>query len=207
MPKRVDHTQRRAHIVDALVRVAARDGLHAVTLRAVAIEAGISVHLVQYYFDTKARLLHAALEHLGRQSHERWARLLADRGDARSARDRLTSFVDAALPSDPASHAFHLVWTSYATLAMTDTELAEQPFVEGTNQLERQLTEILATARASGEIAADLDPAAEAAGLLSLSHGVGTSVLVGQRSLDQAQRLLRYHLARLFDAPHPPAAD
>ncbi|THC54834.1 MULTISPECIES: TetR family transcriptional regulator C-terminal domain-containing protein [unclassified Streptomyces] len=86
---------------------------------------------------------------------------------------------------------------------MTDPELAEQPFVEGPNQLEQQLTGILATAQAAGEIAAYLDVPAEAARLLSLSHGVGTSVLVGRRSAAQARYVMRYHLSRLFDDPTP----
>lgn len=215
MPKRVDHAERRAHISHALVRVAAREGLHAVTMRAVAAEAGTSVNLVQYYFASKARLMHGALEYLERQSHERWARLLTQRYEdevtgeggshPRSAREGLTAFVEAALPSDSESNAFHLVWSAYATLAMTDSELAEQPFVEGPNRLERQLTEILTAARTTGELAADRDPATEAATLLSLNHGVGTSVLVGQRSLAQARQVLRYHLTRLFDTPDRPA--
>lgn len=211
MPKRVNHAERRTHLSEALVRVAAREGIHKVTMRAVAAEAGTSVNLVQYYFASKARLMHGALEYLERQSHQRWDRLLAERREGRSegeggghpwsAQERLTAFVEAALPSDPDSHAFHLVWSAYATLAMTEPELAEQPFVEGPNRLERQLTEILTAARATGEIALDRDPATEAATLLSLNHGVGTSVLVGQRSLEQARQVLRYHLTRLFDAP------
>ncbi|MFF9571783.1 TetR/AcrR family transcriptional regulator [Streptomyces sp. NPDC014685] len=204
MPKRVDHAQRRAHIADALVRVAARDGLHAVTMRAVAAEAGMSLNLVQYYFDTKAQLMHAALQHLERQSHERWSARLEGPDGPGSARARLEALVDEVLPADADSHTFRLVWTSYAVLAMTDPELAEQPFVEGPNRLERQLADILATARAAGEIEAHLDVSAEAARLLSLSHGVGISVLVGQRSAEQARYVMLYHLSRLFDDPTPP---
>lgn len=44
-PRAADHTVRRTQITYALVRVAARDGLHAVTT-----EAGISLRLIQYYF-------------------------------------------------------------------------------------------------------------------------------------------------------------
>ncbi|MFE6286283.1 TetR/AcrR family transcriptional regulator [Streptomyces sp. NPDC057877] len=199
MPKRVDHAQRRAHIADALVRVAARDGLHAVTMRAVAAEAGMSLNLVQYYFDTKAQLMHAALRHLEQRSQERWAARLAALDEPESARSCLEAFVAEALPLDEASHTFRLVWTSYAVLAMTDPELAEQPFVEGPNRLERQLTEILAKAQTVGEIPARVDVSAEAARLLSLSHGVGMSVLVGQRSAAEAREVMGYHLARLFD--------
>ena len=39
MPRTVDHDQRRSVILKAFVAVAAREGLHAVSLRAVAAEA------------------------------------------------------------------------------------------------------------------------------------------------------------------------
>ncbi|MBF6290125.1 TetR family transcriptional regulator [Nocardia cyriacigeorgica] len=48
MPRTVDHVQRRAQLADAVVAVAAREGLHAVTIRAVAAEAGVSLRFVQY---------------------------------------------------------------------------------------------------------------------------------------------------------------
>ncbi|MDZ5697470.1 helix-turn-helix domain-containing protein [Chelativorans sp. M5D2P16] len=38
------------------MRVASHEGLHAVSFRAVATEAGVSLRLVQYYFGTKAGL-------------------------------------------------------------------------------------------------------------------------------------------------------
>lgn len=200
MPKRVDHAQRRAHIIDALVSVAAADGLHAVTLRAVAAEAGMSLNLVQYYFETKDQLLHAALERLEQQSRARWSARLGGLPHPVTAHALIEAFLAEALPTDEASRAFHRVWTSYAVLAMTDPELAAQPFIAGPDSLERQLTDVLEHAQRAGA----LDPlryaAAEAAHLLSLSHGLGTSVLVGQRSADAAMEILRAHLSRLFAA-------
>lgn len=205
MPKRVDHARRRAHIADALVRVAARDGLHAVTMRAVAAEAGTSLNLVQYYFETKAQLMHASLERLEQQSQERWSARLEALGDSVSARARLEAFVDEALPADVESRVFQQVWTAYAVLAMTDSQLAAQPFADGPDRLEQQLASILAAAQEEGEIAAHLDVAEEAACLLSLSHGAGTSVLVGQRSAAQARDMMQYHLSRLFGEDPGPA--
>ncbi|PRP96050.1 TetR/AcrR family transcriptional regulator [Enhygromyxa salina] len=198
MPKIVDHEQRRARILEGLVRVAGRRGIHAVTMRSVATEAGVSLRLVQYYFQTKARLMHAALLDLERQSHERWAARLARLPQPPSPRAFVEAFVDEALPSDEDSRVFHLVWTSYAVLAMTDPELAEQPFVDGPNQLERQLVDVLKRAQADGLLAGGLDARLEAARLLTLTHGLGTSVLIGQRTVSAATRVLRYHLDHLF---------
>ncbi|WP_354670704.1 TetR/AcrR family transcriptional regulator [Streptomyces flavofungini] len=198
----MDHAQRRAHVIDALVRVAAAEGLHAVRLRAVAAEAGMSLNLVQYYFETKAQLLHAALERLEQQSHARWSARLDGLPHPVTAPAFIEAFLAEALPTDEASRAFHLVWTSYAVLAMTDPELAAQPFVEGPDRLERQLTDVLEQAQRDGALDPLRDAAAEAAHLLSLGHGLGTSVLVGQRSADAAMEILRAHLGRLF-APLP----
>ncbi|MFB4310991.1 TetR/AcrR family transcriptional regulator [Actinomadura sp. GTD37] len=191
MPRTADHDARRAQIIDGLVRAAARDGLHAVTMRSVAAEAGVSLRLVQYYFESKARLMNAALERLERQSRERWAARLAGLDDP-SPRETVEALLAEALPTDPESRAFHQVWTSYAVLALTDPSLAAQPFVEGPDRLERQLAQVLAEARAPG------DPAREAARLLALAHGLGTSVLVGRRTPDSAMDILRRHLDEIL---------
>ncbi|WP_216204517.1 TetR/AcrR family transcriptional regulator [Amycolatopsis aidingensis] len=198
MPKTVDHAERRAQIVAGLLRLAGRAGLHAVTMRAVAAEAGVSLRLVQYYFQDKAQLMQAALEHLERESHQRWADRLAGQADAARPRAVLEAFLAEGLPTDEQSRTFHLLWTSYAVLAMTEPELAEQPFVAGPNRLEERLTEVLRRAQAGGALAAGADPRLEAARLLTLNHGLGTSVLVGQRTPEAAMRVLRYHLDGLF---------
>lgn len=201
MPRRVDHDERRKQIIDALLRVVGRDGLTSVTMRAVAAEAGMSLRLVQYYFDTKALLLHAALRHLERRSHDRWTARLAALPSLPSARDRVEHFLLEALPTDEESRVFHLAWTSYAVLAMTDPELARLPFVAGPDRVERQLAEMLRMAESRGELAADSIPETEAARLVTLGHGLGTSVLVGQRSAEAATAVLRYHLDRVLPRP------
>src|SRR5690625_4144195 len=126
-------------------------------MRSVAAEAGVSVRLVQYYFETKAELLRATLRRLTRLSNERWTARLAGLPQPVSARAYVAAFLDEALPTDAASRAFHLVGTSYAVLAMTDSELADQPF-PGLTELERQLAGALRRGRAEGELPADRDP-------------------------------------------------
>jgi AcrR family transcriptional regulator len=201
VPRTVDHAERRAQIAEALVRVAGREGLHAVTMRAVAAESGISLRLVQYYFETKAQLMLGALRHLEQQSHQRWAQRLAELPDPVPPRAFIEAFLAEALPTDEQSRIFHLVGSSYAVLAMTDPELAEEPFIAGVDDLERQLTDALTRAHADGQLSPELDVSAEAARLLALSHGLGTSVLVGQRSTESARSVLRYHLDQLFGWP------
>jgi AcrR family transcriptional regulator len=57
MPKVVDHEQRREELAAAVWRIASRDGLDAVTIRAVANEAGWSTGALHHYFADKEDLL------------------------------------------------------------------------------------------------------------------------------------------------------
>ncbi|MFI5593922.1 TetR/AcrR family transcriptional regulator [Amycolatopsis sp. NPDC051758] len=198
MPRTVDHAERRAGIAEALVRVAARDGLHAVTMRAVAAESGVSLRLVQYYFETKEQLVLGALRYLERRSRERWTRRMAALPDPVPPRAFVEAFLDEALPADEQSRMFHLVGTSYAALAMTDPDLTAEPFVASVDDLQRQLADALRRARAGGQVASGVDVELAAAHLVALSHGVGTSVLIGQLAVDTARLLLRHHLDSLF---------
>lgn len=200
MPKRVDHGLRRAQIIDGLVRCAAREGLHAVTMRGVADEAGVSLRLVQYYFQSKSQMMQAALESLEADSVAQWADRITASASS-SVRARLEAFLAAALPTDEQSRTHHLLWTSYAVLSVTDTDMAEQPFVDGPNLRERELAQLLRNAIDDGELPVDRDPGIEAGRLLTLSHGLGTSVLVGQRTITTAQRILQYHLDQMFASP------
>ena len=61
MPKEVDHVERRGELADAVLRVVARGGVRAVTMRTVASEAGWSTGALNHYFDGKDDLLVAAL--------------------------------------------------------------------------------------------------------------------------------------------------
>ncbi|MGX5210902.1 TetR/AcrR family transcriptional regulator [Streptomyces violaceus] len=198
MPRTADHAQRRAQIIEGLVRVATRDGVHTATMRAVAAESGVSVRLVQYYFETKAQLMLGALRYLEQRSHERWTARLAALPSPPSHRALVDALLAEALPTDEASRAFHILWTSCAMLAMTDPELAAAPFAEGPELLEGRLADVLRQAQTDGALDARADPSVESVRLLALSHGLGTSVLVGRRTPESAMEVLGYHLERLF---------
>ena len=112
MPRTANHEERRASILAAFVRVAAREGLASVSLRAVAAEAGISLRLVQYYFETKAGLMQSGFMSLERESNRRWANRIAELPRPPTARLTLRALFEEALPTDEASREFHLLWVS-----------------------------------------------------------------------------------------------
>ncbi|MFE4360137.1 TetR/AcrR family transcriptional regulator [Kitasatospora sp. NPDC056800] len=197
MPKLVDHEERRAHIIDALLRSAASGGLHSVTMRSVAVEAGVSVRLVQYYFDTKEQLLLAAMTRLTARMGERVQRRVRASG-ATDPRGIIEAVLLEAVPTDEESRAFHLIHTEYAVLSVTDPALGGPQFLAAPNEMEAFLAAQLTAAQQAGTAAPQLDPHQEAVVLLAVSAGLGLSVLLGQRTAEAATTVLRYHLGRLF---------
>ncbi len=203
VPRRVDHDERRRQIADALVRTAARRGLHAAGMREVAAEAGVSLRLVQYYFGTKEELLLGGMQYLAVQFGERaMARIRQSRqgGGPAIPRDVLSAILTQALPADDERRTFTLLSTAYLALSLTDPALAISPLVRNSNAVSDVLAAQLRAAQADGDMPAYLNPDLEAVSLMTMSAGLGTSVLAGHSSLEQAQAVIDYHLRRLF--PH-----
>ncbi|MFF5113168.1 TetR/AcrR family transcriptional regulator [Streptosporangium sp. NPDC000509] len=197
MPKLADHGERRAQIIEALMSIAGSKGLHAVTMRSVAAEAGFAVAVVQYYFESKEKMLLFALQHLAERLQDRVGRQLGAVGADASPLRVVEAVLVQAVPADEESRIFHLVWTTYAVLSVTDPALAAQPFLAAPDRMQTFITDRLREAQDAGEIDAGLDPWSEAAGLLAMSAGLGTGVLLGQHTAEQAVRVLRYHLTRM----------
>ena len=207
MPKRVDHEERRRQIADALLRTAAARGLHATGMREVAAEAGVSLRLVQYYFGTKEELLLAAMQHLAAQFVGRvQARIkrIKETEDPVNPRDVIAAILTEGLPADDERRTFTLVYTAYLALSLTDPALAINPLVRNSSVVSDVIAAQLWAAQAAGDMPGRLDPDLEALSLLTMSAGLGTSVIVGQSSAGQAQAGIDYHLDRLFPA-YPPA--
>ncbi|KAF4408399.1 MULTISPECIES: TetR/AcrR family transcriptional regulator [Streptomyces] len=202
MPKRVDHAERRTAIAEALVRVAGRRGLHAVGMRDVAAEAGVSLRLVQYYFETKEKLLLFGLEHLAQRFGQRFAARAGAAGDDPGPRATAEALLMAALPTDEESRTFHHLYTSYAVLAVHDRALAAQPFIKNPDAAEDILTGLIREAQEADQAPPGVDARLEAVGLLAMSAGLGTSVLVGQRSPESAGAVLTHQLDRIFRGRH-----
>jgi len=199
MPKRVDHEERRRQIADALLRTAAARGLHATGMREVAAEAGVSLRLVQYYFGTKEELLLAAMQQLAaRFASGATARFRqASQGPA-SPRDVIAAILAQALPADEERRTFHLIYTAYLALSLTDPALAIAPLVKNSGAVAGVVAAQLRAAQAAGDAPAHLDPDLEALSLMAMSAGLATSVLAGQSTAGQAQAVVDYHLDRLF---------
>jgi AcrR family transcriptional regulator len=161
----------------------------------------VSLRLVQYYFGTKEELLLAAMQRLAVQLADRaMARVKEARppqGPARP-RDVIAAILAEGLPTDDQRRAFHVVYLAYLALSLTDPALAISPLVRNSGAVIEVLAAQLRTAQSAGDTPADLDPDMEALSLMSMSSGLGTSVLAGHSTPDQAQAVIDYQLRRLF---------
>ncbi len=160
-----DEAPRGAHVLDAAVRLIARDGLAGLSIRAVATEAGVSLAQVQYYFRTKDGLVAAAFEHASDQFLTRLATVL----ERPRSRRRLRAAIALWLPLDEERERWVKVWLAFIGVAATRPELAEA--ARRTDQeVITWLTEELAALGIP-------DPPTKAAQLLALIDGTALRAL------------------------------
>lgn len=194
MPKIVDHLARRTQIADALLSVAAGQGLEAVSLRHVAAEAGVSTGMVQHYFRTKDEMMGFALEVVSERVERRMAEKFgADTTDAPGL-EQLRELFLQMLPLDAARMDEGKVALAFLAYAAVKPEMAEG-IRRGTAQLQEYLAELLRQHWAGRRHSRD--PELSAIGTLALVEGLGLYLLNGHYSADQAVSALDQHLADL----------
>ncbi|MEV4825758.1 TetR/AcrR family transcriptional regulator [Micromonospora sp. NPDC049274] len=187
MPKKVDHQQRRTLIADALMRVAADQGLEAVSLRHVAGAAGVSAGMVQHYFRTKDEMMAFALSVVRERSQIRVTDAVTGLGENPSPRLLLRTMIIALLPLD--EHTRDDGRVALAFLAYTAVRPSAAPSLrEDTTQLTGFIASLLPDDRGD----------AAATGLLALMEGLGVYLLGGQYTAEQALAALDAHLDLLF---------
>ncbi|WP_068923808.1 TetR/AcrR family transcriptional regulator [Planobispora rosea] len=199
MPRQVDHNQRRRQIAEAVWRLATRGGLEDVTLRQVAAEAKVSARLLQYYFGTRDQLLLGALEILNADAEQRARERLAALGQTPSMQALVRGVLLELLPLDEERRNRHLVYIAYFIPFLVDPALAKVAR-EAPHALEDLVAGLITQGQELGEVSRDIDAAAEAAFLVAGAEGIQTTVLLGQRTPEDAVALIDHQLTRIFTA-------
>jgi TetR/AcrR family transcriptional regulator, transcriptional repressor of bet genes len=112
---------RREQIVRATIRCLARDGYAGLTMKRVAVEAGVSQGILHYYFRDKSAMLAAAAV---RVTADLDRRVAAEARGARDARARLRAVVRACLETAVRSRDFWTVFIEFWGEALHDRRLA-----------------------------------------------------------------------------------
>lgn len=195
MPKVVDHEARRAELAAAVWRLASRDGLGAVTMRAVAAEAGWSTGAVAHYFADKEDLLMFAFETVADRVGRRIVRA-AER--ARDPLERLRAQLVEGLPVDAERRAEVRVWFAFLGIAQANPRLAKAGR-DAYRVWRDRVAKTLGAAQRQALVDGSIEPAAEAATLIALVDGIAIQASFDPRALsgERQVQLLDDRLARL----------
>ena len=112
--------QQRTRLIDATLRVIAREGVKAATVRKISEEADVTQGLIRYYFHSKYELLAAAYEtYMGGLVQ------IADDASKGTgvASVRLANFIKASLQSPVTSHDTVAIWAAFFELLLHDKDL------------------------------------------------------------------------------------
>lgn len=199
VPKKVDHQARRTQIADALMRVAATQGLQAVSLRHVATEAGVSAGLVQHYFRTKDEMMTFALEVVSENVQARLA-AGADLDNPVSPKAVVRALLVQMLPLDEPRWLEGHVGLAFHAHAAVQPALADQLRAD-TEQLRAFLAEHIRAAQNSGHAPAALDPTGAAITLLALVEGLSMHVLNRYYPPEITLAAFDAHLCAVFGPP------
>ncbi|HXM56850.1 MAG TPA: TetR family transcriptional regulator C-terminal domain-containing protein [Candidatus Dormibacteraeota bacterium] len=197
MPRRTDHDARRRRIAEALLRLASRDGLEAVSLRHVAAEAGVSMGQVQHYFRSKDEMLRFALDVISERAAERIGRRAGAAAGSGDAGALVRAILVELLPLDETRRL-----EAYVGFAFLARAAVQPGIADGLREQYRQLHGFVAaqirSAQGAGATPAELDADREAVALLALVDGLAAHVLADDRAQPAALAAFEGHLRRLF---------
>lgn len=178
------------------MRLIARHGIEGVTMRAVALEAGLSYGSLFHYFESKDELLMHAVRHLMSQQTQR----VNDYESQYSGLKALEHLLcDDAVVSDSSRDSW-TVWLTFQYKVALDSAFAEMHAELVRGWLER-IIGLLSEAQATGEISKNIDAEFEAMAVWAYSAGVGQLGLLHPESMspDLQKRMISAYLDKLRD--------
>ena len=176
----------RERILDAAIRRIASDGIDAVRIARIAMDAGVLTGLVHYHFATREALLAEALEHS-----------FANAGDLRTMRGDglLRAMIEECLPLPGEQELEWVLWVELWLRAVREPAL--RPVAARLYRRYRGwLVELIGAGVESGEFRTDVDAEAVADVAMALLDGAGVRALIDDPAMDveTARRLVAERL-------------
>ncbi|WP_374529109.1 TetR family transcriptional regulator C-terminal domain-containing protein [Novosphingobium sp.] len=122
--RRAEPDARRASLIEACARVLAREGVAGASVRAIALEAGVSPGLMGHYFAGIDALVAATYAHVEARVSEALDAAVAGAGP--SPRARLDAFVTASFAPPVASGELLATWIAFWSLVRSRADIARQ---------------------------------------------------------------------------------
>lgn len=194
MPKDVDHDQRREEILEAVVRVVARDGLEKATVRVIAAETGWSTGVLQHYFADKDEMMVSALRLMYERISARGEQLL----EGLTGITALQELVLENLPLDDQRELETKFLMNYWSRVIREGDGVPRPERRGP-QLIDTLSDLVREGQDAGEIRSDEAPEDVAERLLALIDGFSLHTLLDPQRLtrEREEQLVRQEFQRL----------
>ncbi len=182
-------TEKRRVILDAAVRVFARQGFHTCRVADIADEAGVAYGLVYHYFSSKEEILNTLFE-------ERWELMLhaiaeadAEHSTPRAKLQAIADFIVDSYRYDPDLMKVIIVEVTRAANTFGRTQLSR------IREAYDQIAGIVARAQADGAFRKEIDPPFAALAFYGLVEQVLTSwifesVPVSEHELERAKQLI-----------------
>jgi AcrR family transcriptional regulator len=167
VPRIVESSARRTVVAEAVWRVVRREGLEGASVRAVAVEAGLSMGSLRHYFPTQSELHVFAMQLVTDRIRAR-VEALSTTPDPRRWAARV---LEEMLPMDADRRAESEVWLAFTARAMVDPALRALRD-EGWDLLREVCRNLIRRFTEAGELAPDLDAEVEAARLHALVDGL-----------------------------------
>jgi AcrR family transcriptional regulator len=199
VPRQVDHGARRRLIAEALWRVTRAEGLDAASLRQIATEAGVSMGLIQHYFDSKDEMLAFALETISERVSQRITSRLAALGETPEPSALVRAVLVEMLPLDePRRLEAHVAFAFLARAAVAPG-IAER--LRGQyRQLLDFVTSQIQLGRRAGEALGPIEAALEAESMIALVDGLAAHTLAGLHDPESALEVFERRLEQVFDS-------
>ena len=119
---RAEPDARRLSLIEATARVLARAGASGASVRAIALEAGVSQGLIAHHFGGVDALISATYAHIGDQVSAALDAAVAAAGEDPQA--RLAAYVAASFAPPIADCALLATWTAFWGLMIAQPEIA-----------------------------------------------------------------------------------
>lgn len=190
---RAEPDARRLSLIEATARVLARDGASGASVRAIALEAGVSPGLVAHHFGGVDALIAATYAHVGEQVSAALDAAVA--GAGMDPRTQLVAYVTASFAPPIADRALLATWTAFWGLVIARGEIAAIHDVQYARYRDR-LEALLA--------ACGLPPIARrraAIAIAALVDGLWLELCLSPAVLDagEARTIAEAQIAGLFD--------
>lgn len=205
MPRTADHEARRTQICGGVRKAARTQGLGAVTIAAAAQAAGVSVGLVQHYYESKDALLIDTLERVLADILSRVGRATAAaEADHARIEHMLGAGIEQLLPLDEVRREEAYFRMAFAGLAL-DHEAFRPHQRRFAETLQQQAARAIGNAFECGEIpdSSGIDPDLKARALAALVDGLCGRLLTDDEPDGEARakEVVATRMSALFAGP------